>query len=41
VNLNGKGSIQDAYNPVGALTVIVPALGVILAIILFSLGVGI
>jgi H+/gluconate symporter-like permease len=32
---------QDAYNPVGAVTVIVPALGVILAIILFSLGVGI
>jgi H+/gluconate symporter-like permease len=34
-------SHQDAYNPVGAVTVIVPALGVILAIILFSLGVGI
>lgn len=34
-------SHQDAYNPVGALTVIVPLLGVILAIILFSLGVGI
>lgn len=34
-------SHMDAYNPVGAVTVIVPALGVILAIILFSLGVGI
>ncbi len=34
-------SHKDAYNPVGAVTVIVPALGVILAIILFSLGVGI
>lgn len=34
-------SHQDAYNPVGALTVIVPLLGVILAIVLFSLGVGI
>lgn len=34
-------SHQDAYNPVGALTVIVPALGVILAIILFSFGLGI
>lgn len=32
---------QDAYNPVGALTVIVPALGVVLAIILFSFGLGI
>ena len=31
---------QDAYNAVGALTVIVPALGTILAIILFSLGLG-
>lgn len=34
-------SHKDAYNPVGAVTVIVPTLGVILAIILFSLGVGI
>lgn len=34
-------SHQDAYNPVGAVTVIVPLLGVILAIILFSLGLGI
>jgi H+/gluconate symporter-like permease len=34
-------SHQDAYNPVGALTVIVPALGVVLAIILFSFGLGI
>jgi H+/gluconate symporter-like permease len=34
-------SHQDAYSAVGALTVIVPALGVVLAIILFSLGVGI
>ncbi|WP_153125887.1 GntP family permease [Peribacillus tepidiphilus] len=34
-------SHQDAYNAVGALTVIVPALGVILAIVLFSLGLGI
>ncbi|WP_338452702.1 GntP family permease [Niallia oryzisoli] len=34
-------SHQDAYNPVGALTVIVPALGTILAIILFSFGLGI
>ncbi|WP_368657513.1 GntP family permease [Metabacillus halosaccharovorans] len=32
---------KDAYNPVGALTVIVPLLGVILAIILFSFGLGI
>ncbi|UII55261.1 GntP family permease [Cytobacillus spongiae] len=32
---------QDAYNAVGAVTVIVPLLGVILAIILFSLGLGI
>jgi len=32
---------HDAYNAVGALTVIVPALGTILAIILFSLGLGI
>jgi H+/gluconate symporter-like permease len=31
----------DAYNPVGALTVIVPILGTIIAIILFSLGLGI
>ncbi|MBM7606110.1 H+/gluconate symporter-like permease [Metabacillus crassostreae] len=34
-------SHQDAYNPVGAVTVIVPLLGVLLAIILFSLGLGI
>ena len=34
-------SHQDAYNAVGALTVIVPALGTILAIILFSFGLGI
>jgi H+/gluconate symporter-like permease len=34
-------SHQDAYNPVGALTVIVPGLGVVLAIILFSFGLGI
>ncbi|PGT91144.1 GntP family permease [Bacillus sp. AFS040349] len=34
-------SHQDAYNPVGALTVIVPLLGVVLAIILFSFGLGI
>ncbi|MGM0874979.1 MAG: GntP family permease [Bacillota bacterium] len=34
-------SHKDAYNPVGALTVIVPVLGVVLAIILFSFGVGI
>lgn len=34
-------SHHDAYNPVGAVTVIVPLLGVILAIILFSLGLGI
>lgn len=34
-------SHQDAYNPVAAVTVIVPAIGVILAIILFSLGLGI
>ncbi|HZH60876.1 MAG TPA: GntP family permease, partial [Metabacillus sp.] len=34
-------SHKDAYNPVGALTVIVPLLGVILAIILFSFGLGI
>jgi len=32
---------HDAYNAVGALTVIVPALGTILAIMLFSLGLGI
>ena len=32
---------KDAYNPVGALTVNVPLLGVILAIILFSFGLGI
>ncbi|WP_042354151.1 GntP family permease [Bacillus rubiinfantis] len=34
-------SHQDAYGAVGALTVIVPAIGVAIAIILFSLGVGI
>lgn len=34
-------SHQEAYNAVGALTVIVPALGTILAIILFSFGLGI
>jgi H+/gluconate symporter-like permease len=34
-------SHQDAYNPVGALTVIVPLLGVAIAIILFSFGLGI
>ncbi|KKI88839.1 citrate transporter [Bacillus sp. SA1-12] len=34
-------SHQDAYYPVGALTVIVPALAVVLAIILFSFGLGI
>ncbi|WP_108670616.1 GntP family permease [Peribacillus acanthi] len=34
-------SHQDAYNAVGALTVIVPAIGVVLAIVLFSLGLGI
>jgi H+/gluconate symporter-like permease len=34
-------SHQDAYGAVGALTAIVPLLGVILAIILFSLGLGI
>ncbi|MCQ5364086.1 GntP family permease [Anoxybacillus salavatliensis] len=32
---------QDAYNPVGALTVIVPLLGTILAVVLFSFGLGI
>lgn len=32
---------QAAYNAVGALTVIVPMIGVIIAIILFSLGLGI
>ncbi|GMB08970.1 GntP family permease [Thermolongibacillus altinsuensis] len=32
---------QDAYNPVGALTVIVPLLGCALAVILFSFGIGI
>lgn len=32
---------QDAYNAVGALTVIVPLIGVALAIILFSMGIGI
>ncbi|MBM6619394.1 GntP family permease [Bacillus suaedaesalsae] len=31
----------DAYGAVGAVTVIVPAIGVILAIVLFSLGLGI
>ncbi|MFT4414919.1 GntP family permease [Fredinandcohnia humi] len=34
-------SHQDAYWAVGALTVIVPAIGVAIAIILFSLGLGI
>lgn len=34
-------SHQDAYGAVGALTVIVPAIGVVLAIILFSFGLGI
>ncbi|WP_191275149.1 GntP family permease [Neobacillus kokaensis] len=34
-------SHQDAYGAVGALTVIVPAIGVVLAIVLFSLGLGI
>jgi H+/gluconate symporter-like permease len=32
---------KDAYNAVGALTVIVPAIGVVIAIILFSFGLGI
>ncbi|MBN8209148.1 GntP family permease [Bacillus sp. NTK071] len=32
---------QDAYGAVGALTVIVPLLGLVLAIVLFSLGLGI
>lgn len=32
---------KDAYGAVGALTVIVPAIGVIIAIVLFSLGLGI
>lgn len=32
---------KDAYGAVGALTVIVPAIGVVLAIILFSFGLGI
>ncbi|WP_243385990.1 GntP family permease [Bacillus kexueae] len=32
---------QDAYNAVGAVTVIVPLIGVILAILLFSVGIGI
>ena len=34
-------SHQDAYGAVGALTVIVPAIGVAIAIVLFSLGLGI
>jgi H+/gluconate symporter-like permease len=34
-------SHKDAYNAVGALTVIVPAIGVVIAIILFSFGLGI
>jgi H+/gluconate symporter-like permease len=34
-------SHEDAYGAVGALTVIVPAIGVVLAIVLFSLGLGI
>ncbi|AZU64209.1 GntP family permease [Neobacillus mesonae] len=34
-------SHQDAYGAVGALTVIVPTIGVVLAIVLFSLGLGI
>ncbi|MBD1380203.1 GntP family permease [Metabacillus arenae] len=34
-------SHKDAYGAVGALTVIVPAIGVVLAIILFSFGLGI
>ncbi|MFC0274514.1 GntP family permease [Metabacillus herbersteinensis] len=34
-------SHKDAYLPVGALTVIVPAIGVVIAIILFSFGLGI
>ncbi|WP_433743858.1 GntP family permease [Falsibacillus pallidus] len=34
-------SHKDAYGPVGALTVIVPLIGVAIAIILFSLGLGI
>ncbi|WP_428911679.1 GntP family permease [Niallia sp. Krafla_26] len=34
-------SHQDAYNALGALTVIVPLLGTILAIVLFSFGLGI
>lgn len=34
-------SHQDAYGAVGALTVIVPAIGVVIAIVLFSLGLGI
>ena len=32
---------RSAYGAVGALTVIVPAIGVVLAIVLFSLGFGI
>jgi H+/gluconate symporter-like permease len=32
---------QDAYGAVGALTVIVPAIGLVLAIILFSFGLGV
>ena len=34
-------SHQDAYNPVAAVTVIVPVIGVAIAIILFSFGLGI
>ncbi|MFP3440675.1 GntP family permease, partial [Pantoea sp. SIMBA_133] len=34
-------SHQDAYGAVGALTVIVPLIGLALAILLFSLGLGI
>ncbi len=34
-------SHQDAYNPVAAVTVIVPLIGVAIAIVLFSLGLGI
>lgn len=31
---------RDAYPPFGALTVVVPAIGVVLALVLFSLGIG-
>jgi H+/gluconate symporter-like permease len=34
-------SHKEAYNPVAALTVIVPLIGVAIAIILFSFGLGI